>query len=69
MKRVNSIANKKYTSIYDNYKKKFKKKREKKEGLTFYHAQISFTIEEDLILPHAPQLGHILWKQQGLLHG
>jgi len=38
-------------------------------GLTFYHAQMSFTVEEDLILPHAPQVGHIFWEQQGLLHG
>ena len=37
-------------------------------GLTSYHAQISFTVGEDLILPHASQVGHIFWEQQGLLH-
>ena len=41
----------------------------KKVGLTFCHAQISFTVEEDLILPYALQVGHIFWEQQGLFHG
>ena len=44
------------------------KYKSKRKRLTVYHAQISFTIEEDFILPHAPQLGHVLWEQQGLLH-
>ena len=33
-----------------------------------YHGEVSFKAKEDLMSPHASQLGHILGEEQSLLH-
>ena len=41
----------------------------KKKKSTSYHVQVSFIVEDKLILPHVLYLGHIFWEQQSLLYG
>ena len=33
-----------------------------------YHSEVPLQAEEDLVLPHGRELGHILEEQQSLLH-
>ena len=40
-----------------------------KKKMVSHHAQVSFIVKDELVLPHVLYLSHILWEQQGLLYG
>ena len=40
-----------------------------KYNIVSHHAQVSFIVKDELVLPHVLYLRHILWEQEGLLYG
>ena len=42
--------------------------KKKKKDSAPYHAQVSFIVEDEFILPRILDFGYVSWEQQGLLY-